>query len=653
MNNRFKRIFRVLAVLFVVVLAACTTPKHPQYSVVAVPWTESLGNHRAVIEVDKPSDAVALDLLWRRHDLNPDKRRFIVTDAAGDTVANIYRAEVGNERCKIVFGPVTQPGTYYFYYLPYKVQKENGFYGLGYEWPEQTTDSLWTKNIVGKTFDSFPRARLKGFEARSAFDSFYPMEVIALQTEKDSLIKANPADFLIFPEDRKLPIRMLDNIPLRWVENGPSASFSGEAMQNEYYAFQLGVFASSKALQNLQIKFTELESGKNKIEASRLTCFNTGGIGPYGKPFTKRIDLLQGQVQPLWIGVDVAENLPAGTYTGKATVWADNAVAQEVQVEIKVEGKVIEERGDNEPWRHSRLRWLNSTLGIDDEPTKPYEPIKRENDYSYLLTGKKLTLGPSALPAQIDVKGTNLLNRPMELVVETASGKEKFGEPADAQIVKDAPGVVSGTWTSESANLSLSGSGTVESDGYLLYRVTLKALKDVKMKDVRLEIPLKAEIAREMKGMSLPGTEVPARHAAKWEGPHDSFWIGNTHGGLWCELRGSTYSGPLLNLYRPAYPASWYNDNRGGFKLERRTGEVNAVVYSGERSLKAGEEISFEWAMLITPVKDINYKSQFTDRYFHNGHDPMPSDNDLKSGVKIVNLHHANNYNPNINCNLP
>ena len=74
-----------------------------------------------------------------------------------------------------------------------------------------------------------------------------------------------------------------------------------------------------------------------------------------------------------------------------------------------------------------------------------------------------------------------------------------------------------------------------------------------------------------------------------------------------------------------------------------------ATVYSGNRDLKKGEEISFEWSMLITPVKNINYRSQFTDRYFHNALAPMPSDMEISSGVKIVNLHHANNYNPHIN----
>jgi hypothetical protein len=65
--------------------------------------------------------------------------------------------------------------------------------------------------------------------------------------------------------------------------------------------------------------------------------------------------------------------------------------------------------------------------------------------------------------------------------------------------------------------------------------------------------------------------------------------------------------------------------------------------------MKSGEKIEFEWSFLITPVKKINYKSQFSDRYYHNGEKPMPPDADLACGVKIVNLHHANNYNPHIN----
>jgi hypothetical protein len=48
-------------------------------------------------------------------------------------------------------------------------------------------------------------------------------------------------------------------------------------------------------------------------------------------------------------------------------------------------------------------------------------------------------------------------------------------------------------------------------------------------------------------------------------------------------------------------------------------------------------------------VKKINYKNQFLDRYYQNAQDPIPSNEDLANGVKIINLHHANTFNPHIN----
>jgi hypothetical protein len=94
-------------------------------------------------------------------------------------------------------------------------------------------------------------------------------------------------------------------------------------------------------------------------------------------------------------------------------------------------------------------------------------------------------------------------------------------------------------------------------------------------------------------GMGLPGTTVPQNHRAKWKGPHDSFWMGSTYAGLWCELRGSDYHGPLLNLYHPEHPVSWHNEGKGGFRIETKPGEVNAKVYSGPRTWKPGEELVF------------------------------------------------------------
>ncbi len=475
------------------------------------------------------------------------------------------------------------------------------------------------------------------------------MEVIALQSEKDSLLNNYKSDFLVFPEDRKLPIRMLDEIPQLWVQNGPSNEFEGEVQRNEYYTFQLGIFAAQKDLEDLQVEFSPLKNGDTEITTSQLTCFNTGGVGPYGEPFVKKVDVEQGNVQPLWIGVDIPENIADGNFKGTVTVSAKNTEPQNINISLKINKQVLADRGDSEAWRHSRLRWLNSTLGNDDEPTKGYKPISFLSDRTYGFTGKTMQMSVSGFPGSFKVKDTEILNRPIAFVVETKKGKEQFSEPQNVQLVKNSPGKMIGSWESISENIKISGVGTIESDGFINYKLKLKALNPVEAIDIRLEIPFRSEVAKYMMGMGLQGTSVPQKHKAKWKGPHDSFWMGNARAGIWCELRGSDYHGPLLNLYKPDFPEVWYNANKGGFKIESSTGEVKVEVFSGSRNLQVDDELEFEWSFLITPVKDINYESQFTDRYYHNGGNPFPSDEDLKSGVKIVNLHHANNYNPHIN----
>ena len=623
------------------------------YSVPKSPWPESFGNHRAVLEISKPSEVATLDILWRRHDPDPQKKQLIIIEAStGDTIANIFRYSVTNERCRLAFGPVKKAGSYYFYYLPYEVQENWGFYGKDYLKHEKSPSGKWVNNNkVGdmSKLGSFASAKLTGFQSRTAFDSFYPMEIIPLASEKKSLLAKYTSDYLIFPEERSFPVRMKDEIPFRWVERGPSGKFSGEAMKNEYYAFQIGIYATKKELMNLKVEFSGLANNSYKLPASSLTCFNTGGVGPYGKPFEKRVDVLKGSVQPLWIGIDIPEDIPSGGYRGTITIRPENADPQTLEINLKVGKELLTDRGDSEPWRHSRLRWLNSTMGIDDKPTKPYDAIEFMGNNVYRLTDKKLTMDPGGMPGSIEVSGTEILARPLSFVVETNSGIEHFSLPEDIALLKNEPGALSGSWRSHSENTLLNGVGTIESDGYINYKVTLTALKDLNIEDIRLEIPFSEKIAEYIMGMGLQGTIVPREHQSGWKGPHDSFWIGNTSAGIWCELRGSTYHGPLLNLYHPAYPSSWYNEDRGGFRIRKDAKEVKAVVYSGEREMKSGDKIEFEWSFLITPVKKINYKSQFADRYYHNGGKPMPPDVDLACGVKIVNLHHANNYNPHIN----
>ena len=634
------------------ITGSCKDPQ-PKYSVPATPWAESLGNHRAVLEIKEAAPVTVLDINWRRHDPNPGEKCFLIIEAAtGDTVQNIYRYSVTNERCRIAFGPVRNRGIYHFYYLPFEVQEGSGFYGKDYLKREKAPSGKWVNDTrIGDVmkYKSLPVASLAGFQSRTAFDSFYPMEVIPLASEKQALLKTFKADYLLFPEGRENPIRMKDEIPLRWIEKGPSEKFIAEALKNEYYAFQIGVYSPLMDLNDVKVEFSPLEGKKSVIPVSAMTCFNTGGTGPYGQHFEKKVNIGKGSVQPLWIGIDIPADIPGGLYTGTIVVKPGNSESRKIELSLKVSEKVLSDRGDSEPWRHSRLRWLNSTLGIDDKPTKPFDAIEFLGDDAYRLTDKVLKMDPSGFPGSIKVGNTEILSGPLSFVVETSTGTEQFSLPQEISLLKNEPGLISGSWKSISKNIEIAGIGVVESDGYINYKLKLRALNGISLNDIRLEIPLVNDIAQYMIGMGLPGTEVPESHSAGWKGPHDSFWIGNADAGLWCELRGGTYHGPLLGLYYPDPPGSWFNSGKGGFRIRKDAKGTTAVVNSGSREMKSGESMDFEWSFLITPSKKINYHSQFTDKYYHKGRPPIPSNDDLKYGIKIVNLHHANNYNPHIN----
>jgi len=645
----FSRLLIALALFATPFTSALNGGETVRYSSPAAPWPESFGNHRAVIEVPRAA-AVRLNFLWRRHDRNPEARRLlIVSSVSGDTVKNIHRLTVNNERCDIVFGPVRKAGAYHFYYLPYEVQEGWGWYQKEYLKPEDPPDPEWVgKNALAGAPERLPPARCVMIQSRTPFDSFFPMEVVPTTEEKREFLDLHPARYLVFPEDRANPIRMEDEIPAKWLAAAPGEQFSGTAKRNEYYAFQAGVYAVTGDLRNIAVSFSPLEDqAGHTIPLSAVTCFNTAGVDPYGVPFTKRVDVQKGRVQPLWMGIDVPKDASPGAYRGTVTISADSESARVIPLLLTVQDSLLDGRGDSEPWRHSRLRWLNSTLGIDDHPVAAYTPLQLRSATTVACLGRTIALGPLALPRSILAWGNELLSRPISLVVEVAGREERF-TPSGLRMKLLSDGVLLASVEASGKDLAFSGEATLEADGYVHYRYTFSARKDVRLDDVRLEIPFRGEVAQLMMGMGRPGSAVPDSFRTGWGGPHDSYWVGSARGGLYCELRGASYCGPLLNLYRPAPPDSWHNSGKGGFRISRDGRQVLASAFSGPRVLGGGDSLRFEFALLVTPVKEVNTGSHFTGRYYHGGN-VLPSPEECAAGVSVVNIHHANQYNPYIN----
>lgn len=69
---------------------------------------ESLGNHRAVVQVEAKADAVRVYIPWRRSDARPEKKEVLIVDAAaGAVLKNVVRLNVNTEFGDFIFQPVT------------------------------------------------------------------------------------------------------------------------------------------------------------------------------------------------------------------------------------------------------------------------------------------------------------------------------------------------------------------------------------------------------------------------------------------------------------------------------------------------------------------------------------------------------------------
>ena len=630
------------------------------YGVAKEPWAEGLGNHRAVVHVEQKADAVLVKIPWRRRDHDFERKQILVVDAtSGQRITNMARLHLDRSEGVLAFQPQTVPGDCYVYYLPYTPQPGWGSYDRDYLPQQQTAAPEW-KACLPQNTNALPSATVVRLEARSEFDSFYPMEVVATPEELRGLrdrsaaswlkewgmgdvLRLNgapaPVPYLVFPEDRRFPIRMTDDLPLRWAKAGPSKEFRGEAQRNEFYVFQIGVWAAGTNLTGLSVEFV------GEI-AKWLNCFNTGGTNWDGKPFRQTITVPQGKVQALWIGVDVPRDAKPGEHQAAVTIRPGNAPPINIQITLNVLSAELADRGDSEPSRLSRLRWLNSRLGIDSNPARPYSSLTA-NDHSASGSGFRATFADSQvckMPSELSGSGGELLSSPVGLYIE---GDDEFRKGRQTVLVGPTPASGTGRTKLISGhayrNVRVTSVATMEFDGTLSFTTQLRGLQDFKTDNLRLEIPLRPDVASYFMGLGLAACRTPTNYTWHWTGPYNSFWIGNARAGLHVKLLGSTYEGPMQNLYHPQPPPGWFNDGKGGVTITNGPkGEVLVQLFTGPFELKAGEDRALDFSLLVTPVKALDPATHFRERYWHNTHD-------IPGGVNVINVHHATTPNPFIN----
>lgn len=632
-----------------------------------------LGNHRVVIEVKETAEAVRVHIPWRRRDHEPEKKALILMDGqTGKSIDNVTANSVNREFGDIFFQPVSGPGIYYIYYLPHTMTGSKHYPTVKYVEPKATAEKTWLDRWQDK-FAKLPKAVVKEFQSIDPFHSFYPMEVIATQAEVEALLKQHKEQsFLLFPEDRKYPIRMTDDLPFRWVKKGAGGELQGEAARGEYYAFQVGVYAVKEDIADIHTQFSDLKQvkGKNRLPAAALRCFNVAGTDWTGKPFDKVCDVKKGRLQALWFGVDVAAETLAGQYEGTVTIEAQGVGNRQIKLVLTVTDQVMADRGDSEPWRHSRLRWLDSKIALDTETMEPFGVMKRakkDGDTVVNCLGRHLVIDDTGLPKAISSAFTpgvtrlhngpakQILAAPMQLKIEDHTGGVLAWKQENSSVGKPSPGDVQWLFRSTAAEgkIRMTCDARMEIDGFVSYRLLLEAQEDMEVNDIRLEIPYAGDAARYFMGLGIKGGLRPEKVAWKWDVKknQDGAWIGAVNGGLQFSLRGMNYARPLnTNFYHQKplnMPVSWCNNGKGGIDIAETDNSVVLVTaYSGKRSIKKGETLHFYVNLLITPFKTLDTAKQWDHRFFHRF---KPLKEIEGRGANTVNVHHATEINPFIN----
>jgi hypothetical protein len=657
---------KILPLISLALLLGCSTNKpdgKSQYQPFApdgIPFVvadsaflpDGKGNHRAVVRVVNPDqNAVVVTIPWRRPDLRPETKKIVVyAMESGKEIQNVHVLGLSAETGEIAFQPQAGEQGYYVYYLPYKFRRgwDDARYGKpwnDYLLPEYTADPDWTAE-VGKNLVSLPRAKVERIESRSEFDVFTPMGLIATSKEIQAITDQYSDDFLIYTEDRAFPIRLPYGIPAFWAKRKPDLSFNGHASRNEYYCWQIGLWAVASDVRNVKVTFTDFVAGTDTISKDSLTCFNQGGTNWDGNPVVFAVDVPKGNVQALWCGIPIPPDAKTGKYSGIATITADGSTPKDIRVNIRVDDQLIADRGDGEEWRHSRLRWLNSTIGIDDLPVTPYDPmVLSENRIT--ATGKDVKINSNGLPESIEINHRQVLNNPVSFEVETGAGTVVY--KADNLSVRQlSTGKVVWTASSEQDGLSFDCAAEMEFDGFINYTIKLSALNGKPVTDIQLRSVYTPVSSTYFMGTGFSGGARPESHTWDWQGPNDSYWIGGDQSGLHVEFIGDVYHGPLIADYKPGPPANWSNGGAGRIDLKGMQGRVATLIVSTGPVVVTSEPLVYRFNLLITPLRTVDPSKHFVQRYYHA--DPKGfSKAAEEGGANIGNIHHAQSLNPYIN----
>ena len=229
-----------------------------------------------------------------------------------------------------------------------------------------------------------------------------------------------------------------------------------------------------------------------------------------------------------------------GPYEGRILLRAAGYPETPLAINLKVDSDFIRDGGVDEMQRLARLKWLDSSLGIEDKITAPYVPLKVSGSTVTCL-GRRVRFGGNGFPDSIQAGTNELLNRPVALDVYRETAPLAWKDQG-SRIVSASPSKV--VWESSSATegFDLRVRATMEFDGDIAFDVKLVSRRDTDVSDIALEIPFLKNRVPYVAGMGLNGgkrpehwqwhwTEQPQRWKDQWSNLKYFVWLGGLDAG--------------------------------------------------------------------------------------------------------------------------
>lgn len=445
------------------------------------------------------------------------------------------------------------------------------------------------------------------------FHGFTQMEFTALPQETEAMLAATnmggsgTGAYRVFLTDRRNHVRMFKAAPLAlpavWARSGgEQLSLADTAAVGEYFTFQVGIYNPGAApAVNLSIAFDDLRpsarsSGRagagrstmRTIPASAFNCFNTGGVDEHGIPFTKTYSVGgNGDVGSMWVGVQLPDDVSPGTYTSTMTLTSAGSTTPPKSLTLTIavsepagvpgrsrnSGGGSMDHGDADVYGMSRLRWLDSTIGIDDNVTKPFVPLVvmpahpasspasggfrirtvnkeiliAENGFvqAAVVTANKVRKGQ---PAPVDYPllttdgvSIELLGTASPTAVPASVTAIPLAVTSAAKVVKQTDSEVSWTSTLSGAGVSVQVNSTFDFTSYL--QTTMAFTGSAHLSDIQLRFTVPQNQARYMLGMGNEGRQINATEIDAWRWNNHSgqcdVWLGRVEAGVYLKLIGS------------------------------------------------------------------------------------------------------------------